>query len=152
MDGESRGNAGGSADENGEELVEVVVLGDNHGEHDHFDGTVLVFEVYVADGTVHQMGLLMQLVTLFFLDVGADDVPCGLLVDSPGFDLFDAHHDRGIERYCVFARSLDLFQLEVSRTPQSAQIYSCNPFLRKFGTSFSLLDLYQNMWRLRTLH
>lgn len=103
MDGESRGNPGGSADEDGEELVEVVVLGDDHGEHHHFDGTVLVLEVNVADRTVHQMGLLMELVTLFFFDVGADDIPRGLLVDSPGFDLFDAYHDGGIERYCVFA-------------------------------------------------
>lgn len=55
VDGESRGNTCGAADEDGEELVEVVVLGDNHGEHHHFDGAVLIFEVNVANRTVHKM-------------------------------------------------------------------------------------------------
>lgn len=51
----------------------------------------------------------MEFVAFFFLDVGTDDVPGGLFVDSPGFDLFDAFDYRGIERNGVFARSLDLF-------------------------------------------
>ena len=38
-----------STDEDGEELVEIVVLGNHDGEHHHLHASVLVFKIHVAN-------------------------------------------------------------------------------------------------------
>ena len=56
-------DASHAADENGEEIVQVVVLRDYHGKHQHLHVTVLILKCDVLDRVTLDVGLLVELAT-----------------------------------------------------------------------------------------
>ena len=64
MQRQAGGNASDAADEDREEVVQVVVLRNHHGNHQHLHSPIRVLEADVLDRVALDVGLLVELSTL----------------------------------------------------------------------------------------
>lgn len=121
MKSQTSGNACHTAYENGEELVEIVVLGDDNGKHEHLHRPVLVLEIDVCQTVSLETGLLNHFPsfleemtrgeTYLLFHYRTHVFPCRLLVDAPRLDFLHSIHQIRIHWLCIFRGRFHFFQL-----------------------------------------
>ena len=112
MKSQTGGDARHAAYENGEELVEIVVLGDDDGKHEHLHRPVLVLEVDVRQTVSLEAGLLNHFPpflgdmtrwqTYLLFHHRTHVLPRRLLIDAPRFDFLHPIHQIRIHGFCGF--------------------------------------------------
>lgn len=146
MQRQTGGNASDAADEDREEVVQVVVLRNHHGNHQHLHSPIRVLEANVLDRVALDVGLLVELSTLLrvhsrhhpylLLHHCPRILPRRLLEYGPRLDFLHSLHDGLVQRDCALGGHFHFLHLHVRERRDTVRACSCIPFQHTPDTSF----------------